>query len=121
MSKYLTFSEAIDQAKAGKLIQRKGWNGKDMFVFMRPGDSLPSNILLNAKSLPESLKTYFKKKHETIWTKDLDFRVYFGPYLCMKTADDSIVNGWLASQTDILSNDWITVTPESLTEISEAV
>ena len=44
MSKYLTFSEAIDQAKAGKLIQRKGWNGKDMFVFMRPGDSLPSNI-----------------------------------------------------------------------------
>ena len=27
----------------------------------------------------------------------------------MKAADDSIVNGWLASQTDMLSNDWMEV------------
>jgi hypothetical protein len=30
----------------------------------------------------------------------------------MKAADGSIVNGWLASQTDILAEDWVLVNPE---------
>jgi hypothetical protein len=29
----------------------------------------------------------------------------------MKAADGSIVNGWLASQTDMLSEDWVLVDP----------
>lgn len=35
-----------------------------------------------------------------------DVPVKFTAYLCMKAADGSIVNGWLASQTDMLAEDW---------------
>ena len=34
------------------------------------------------------------------------------PYIYMKTADDQMVP-WLASQTDLLSNDWLVYNPES--------
>lgn len=27
--------------------------------------------------------------------------------ICMKTADNKVLTGWLASQTDILSEDWV--------------
>lgn len=29
--------------------------------------------------------------------------------ICMKTADNKILTGWLASQTDMLSEDWVIV------------
>ena len=38
-------------------------------------------------------------------TPDLDSKMTL-PYIYMKTADDNLVP-WLASQTDILSNDWV--------------
>jgi hypothetical protein len=28
--------QAIEALKQGKLVQRKGWNGKGMFIFQRP-------------------------------------------------------------------------------------
>ncbi|WP_418294851.1 Thoeris anti-defense Tad2 family protein [Microvirga ossetica] len=31
------------------------------------------------------------------------------PYIIMKTADDKILMGWLASQTDTLAEDWIEI------------
>ena len=31
--------------------------------------------------------------------------------ICMKTADNKILTGWLASQTDMLSEDWVLVAP----------
>jgi hypothetical protein len=31
------------------------------------------------------------------------------PYITMKTADGSIVMGWLASQPDMLADDWVIV------------
>jgi len=37
----------------------------------------------------------------------LQFR--FTPYICLWAADKSIVNGWLASQTNMLVTDWETV------------
>jgi len=105
MKKGLTYGEALEAAKEGKLISREGWNGKGMFVFMRPADDLPINILLGAKSLPRKLKDYFEKKHQPIIPENIP-KISFTAYLCMKAADDTIVNGWLASQTDMLSNDW---------------
>lgn len=32
------------------------------------------------------------------------------PYLILKTADSKILMGWLASQTDILAEDWCVLT-----------
>jgi hypothetical protein len=109
----LNFGDAIKALKEGKLIARKGWNGKGMFVFMRPSDKLSVEVIVNnVKSLPESIKNHFKSKFS--WTQQEAIDGYgpdkelieFTPYLCMKAADGSIINGWLASQTDMLAEDW---------------
>lgn len=103
MSKQFDFGTAINKMKDGNLVTRAGWNGKGMFLFMRPEDSLPVAMLENFKSLPQSVKDYYRG---TMGTKDTG-NVTFTGYICMKAADDTVVNGWLASQTDILSNDWM--------------
>lgn len=109
----LTFGQAIEALKQGKLVARKGWNGKGMFIFMRPADSLNYDFIINkVKSLPDGLKNRFNSIVESgvnSETKEhlLKTEVKFTAYLCMCAADGSIVNGWLASQTDILAEDWV--------------
>lgn len=114
MKTNLTFGEALEAVKKGDLITRKGWNGKGMFVFMRPEDNLSVDMIVNkVKSLPNSVKNYFSGKcswtSSEAKTKNAPEKtmIKFTGYLCMKAADDTIVNGWLASQTDMLAEDWI--------------
>lgn len=106
-----TFGQAIESLKRGFLVTRSGWNGKGMFVFMRPADELPIDFVAKSiKSLPDAVKNYYSKDLEykpadpTAAEKDV---VKFTSYICMKAADGTIVNGWLASQTDMLSEDWM--------------
>ena len=50
-----TFGQALESLKRGHLVTRKGWNGKGMFIFMRPEDCLSTEKVVNhVKSLPES-------------------------------------------------------------------
>lgn len=109
--KNLTFGQALEAVKQGKLIARKGWNGKGMFVFQRPADFLPVQFVIDkVKSLPQALKDYYQNNVEYTANGETleksDVYLEFTAYLCMKAADGSIVNGWLASQTDMLAEDW---------------
>jgi hypothetical protein len=112
MSK-VSFGVAIEAAKQGKRIAREGWNGKGMFVFQRPEDDLSHDMIINTvKSLPASVKAFFAETPNSAVNEEtknhlLASKVKFTAYLCMYAADGSIVNGWLASQTDVLSEDWI--------------
>ena len=107
----LTFGLAIEALKQGKRVARAGWNGKGMFIFMRPADELNVEFVIDkVKSLPQSIKDYYlqdivNERGERIPAEEDDV-VKFTAYLCMKAADGSIINGWLASQTDMLSEDW---------------
>lgn len=108
----LSFGEALEAVKQGKLVTRKGWNGKGMFIFQRPADELHvSFVAKDIKSLPQSVKDYYYRDCVDDNGKPLDLDkddvVKFTAYLCMKAADGTIVNGWLASQTDMLSEDWM--------------
>ena len=107
----LSFGEALELLKSGKMVQRSGWNGKGMFIFERPADELEVGFIIDkVKSLPQSVKDFFKSKDEKEAPSEQGLsKVKFGSYLCMYAADGSIVNGWLASQTDMLSNDWCEV------------
>lgn len=97
----MKFGEAIEKVKNGSLVARQGWNGKGMFIFMRPADTLTADFIVNkVKSLPESLKKWIAKNHGE------NDEIKFGAYLCLKAADGSIANGWLPSQTDMLAEDW---------------
>ena len=102
------FGQAIEALKQGKRVARQGWNGKGMFIFMRPADELEVGFIIDkVKSLPQSVKDFFKARDENEAPSEQGLtKVKFGSYLCMYAADGSIVNGWLASQTDILAEDW---------------
>lgn len=101
-----TFGQALESLKRGHLVTRKGWNGKGMFIFMRPEDCLSTEKVVNhVKSLPESFKKWIANNYGD---SEID-KIKFTAYLCMKAADDTVVNGWLASQTDMLANDWVIV------------
>lgn len=106
----VNYGVALEAAKEGKRIARQGWNGKGMFVFQRAADELTIDFMVHTvKSLPQSVKDYFARQTDPEKEDRLngDDKIKFLPYLCMKAADNSIVNGWLASQTDMLSNDWV--------------
>ena len=102
-SKKMNFGQAIEAVKNGKLAAREGWNGKGMFIFMRPKCELDADTVVNkVQSLPESVKKWVAENYGDSPTD----KIKFSEYLCMKAADGTIVNGWLASQTDMLSEDW---------------
>ena len=94
---FVSFGTALKAVKEGKLATRVGWN--DVFIFQRPADILEIDMVVNhVKSLPQSVKDWFRTSQQSV--------VEFTPYLCMKSADNKVVNGWLASQEDMLANDW---------------
>ncbi len=81
------FSQALDALKEGKRIQRVGWNGKGMFLFLVNG----SNFTVNREPLLSIMGA--------------GTEVTYRPHIDMKDAEGKIVP-WLASQTDLLANDW---------------
>lgn len=82
----LSFSDALEAVKEGERIARKGWNGKDMYLYYVPAN--------NYKALTESAIQEFGES------------VPYSAYLAMKTAQGNVVP-WLASQTDLLEEDWL--------------
>lgn len=76
----MNFGDALKALKEGKRVSRGGWNGKGMWL-----------KLVSAES--------YDVGHKTI----LDLKPL--PWIGMKTADDCFVP-WLASQTDVLAEDW---------------
>lgn len=96
----------------GNLVTRKGWNGKGVFIFMRPADELHiSFVAQEIKSLPQRVKDYYYQDCVDESGNPIDLKkddvVKFTAYICMKAADGTIINGWLASQSDMLANDWM--------------
>jgi hypothetical protein len=97
----------------GKLLARKGWNEKNKFIFQRPEAELSVEAVVNhVVSLPLALKEYFEVKYAGDYKKASDnspFTIEFASYLCLKTPDDKIINGWMPSQEDMQKEDWYIV------------
>ena len=104
----LAFGEAIEALKKGYRVSRKGWNGKGMFLFLhemmevKKDDKILASPVNTVKG--EKQCVYIETLNEL---KEKNGSVKFMPVICMKAANDEVVVGWLASQTDMLSNDWI--------------
>jgi hypothetical protein len=91
------FGEVLEALKSNKRARRLGWNGKGMFIFMILGNTVPHEHTQNFKSLSQPIKDYFDSLG-----KDIEFN----PSIAMFTAEGKIQGGWLASQADMLSDDW---------------
>lgn len=83
----LTFGQAIEAAKNGKRVARTGWNGKNQYV------ELATNI-----SYKGSRGKTVNVQHKNIGNKAFAFVGTSGVQL-----------GWLASQADMLADDWMVV------------
>lgn len=93
MGETFNFGMAIELLKEGHKVARKGWNGKGMFLVLQNGSSVPGDCMRNAPA-----REYYEGK-----------QVIIMPHIDMKAADDTYVVGWLASQTDMLAEDWVKV------------
>jgi hypothetical protein len=60
----LTFGQALEHVKNAVPMQRIGWNGKGMFIFMRPEAEISAKDIVNGniKSLPECVQRFFTGK-----------------------------------------------------------
>lgn len=94
----MTFGLAIEAGKQGFKIARKGWNGQGMFVVLMPALYLPP---FNTKVDGEPHVNYRTAKHI-----GLDAPLDSQPYFAMWTAQKKWQPGWLASQADMLAEDW---------------
>ena len=85
----MNFGLALEAAKKGYRIARRGWNGKGMFLYYVPAAAYPPAT--------DVAKEAFGGEN-----------VPYGAYIAMKTAQGNVVP-WLASQTDMLADDWYIV------------
>ncbi len=92
------FGAAITALKSGKCVQRKGWNGKNMWLAL-----WTAGTYLASSELFENAPAICAYLNENVRSKSGDV----GASIVMKTADGSLVFGWLASQTDMLAEDWV--------------
>ena len=81
----MNFGEAIHELKCGRKVARSGWNGKGMYLYYVPANKYPA-------------VTHIAKE-------EFGDKVPYGAYIAMKTAQNNVVP-WLASQTDMLADDW---------------
>lgn len=84
----MDFESALSLLKAGRKLARAGWNGKDMFLFLVPGSTFTVNRPPLLGIYPEGTE------------------IKYHAHIDMKTAQGDIVP-WLASQTDLLADDWV--------------
>lgn len=80
----MDFGKAIQLLKEGKKVQREGWNGKNQYIELATSISY-----INTKG------EFVNAKHEAIGNCAIAFVGTSGVQL-----------GWLASQADMLANDW---------------
>ena len=93
----LTFGQAVEFVKQGKKVARKGWNGKGMYLLLVVGECVTEQIN-DCYGDPERYEVGADG-----YEKGQSIPVLNAIY--MKTADNKLVP-WLASQTDMLSEDW---------------
>ena len=80
----LNFGLAIEAAKKGCKIARRGWNGKNQYV------ELATDI-----SYTDASGTVINAEHQAIGSRALAF-----------VGTSGVQMGWLASQADMLAEDW---------------
>lgn len=84
----MSFGHALEALKEGRKVARRGWNGRSMWIILVAGSTL------------EQLR------EGSAYHKHVSVPVTIKPHLDMRCADGEMLCGWLASQSDMLSDDW---------------
>lgn len=79
----MNFGKAIEALKVGESVQREEWNGKNMYIYLEKH----THIIFSSGG-------------------DSAHNWQYDPVIVMATAEGTLQPGWLASQADILAEDW---------------
>ena len=79
----MDIGQAVDALKAGNMVRRAGWNGKNMHLYLE--DQLSHTIQAGV----------FKGQ-----------RREYAPVVCLYNAKSIHQPGWVCSQEDLLATDW---------------
>lgn len=93
----MNFGQALEALNEGKLVARSGWNGKGMYLYKTIGNTVSKEFIPKFASLPQAVKDKLAERGTD---------VIFNPSITMFTATGEMQPGWLASQTDMLAEDW---------------
>lgn len=88
----LTFGDAIAALKDGKRVARKGWNGKGMYLWLLPAAMVKAE--------------WCREPHLKEVAEANGGEIEALGSIRMMTADKKVLTGWLASQTDMMAEDW---------------
>jgi hypothetical protein len=93
----MDFGEALKALKEGKKVARKGWNGyrAGMYIYLTDGRDIFDHEWIERSPA-----------QATTITERMNGKVHICPHIDMVSAHGERVIGWLASQTDMLSDDW---------------
>ena len=88
----INFGEAIEALKRGQRVTRPGWNGRGMYLWLMPATKVKAEWCreFHLKALAEANGGEIEALGS----------------IRMMTADKKVLTGWLASQTDMLAEDW---------------
>lgn len=96
----MNFGLAIEAMKKGFAVARTGWNGKGMYIAIQEGSEIEPHFARGGVA---------KFRASEYPVPDV---IKIGAHIDMRAADGSVVVGWLASQTDMLANDWMIAAQE---------
>jgi len=92
----MSFGHAIEMMKAGHKVARQGWNGKGMWLLLVPG---------NPSIRPVAGTPYSNAGI----TENVEILPHIDMYTVNAEGRRAMLPGWLASQTDMLANDWVVI------------
>lgn len=105
------FGTAIHYLKQGNMLQRQGWNGKGIFVFMQVPADIDLDIVPNMQSLPQQVKLEFMNRLvngvntftdvDPIEFNDINYRDQLATVY-----PNNYIYGWSPSPSDVLADDW---------------
>jgi hypothetical protein len=100
----MNFGQAIEALKEGKKVQRMGWNGKGLFVFLQVSSTINREIVPEMKSLPQSVRDEFERRFNDP-NEQID-SIYYDNQLALVNPSN-LITVWAASVLDSLANDWV--------------
>jgi len=86
----MKFYEVLKSVMEGNKAYRKGWNGKNMFIYLESGSVIPKSKINN-----DTLRFSLTDKEVTI-----------NPHIDLKNNKGELQVGWSPSQEDLLADDW---------------
>jgi len=92
----MNFGQAIEALKQGKKVTRKGWNGKGMFLWLKPAATITADMCHD----PVLKQLVIENGGEILALGTISMFTHDS------TGRKAILTGWLASQSDMLLEDW---------------